>query len=204
MAQLARRFRANSAIRAQQLRVKLPDGSEQVMSRSEALGAAQALGKDLVEVDAQASPPAAHVMDFQAHLYQLQQAEEAQKKGERLNAKLNAPKEVRFGAKITEHDLCIKLKRAESFLEEGLRVSLVAEFADDAKAQLASATLDAAVQRLLGDKGPAKGKAALLKAKEKQRRAWVVTVKPAAAAVAAAKAGAAGGSAVAPPQHPPP
>ncbi len=97
LAQLARRVRANSAIHAQQLRVTLPDGSEQVMSRSEALGAAQAVGKDLVEVDASASPPAARIMDLQLHLYHLQQAEEAQKKGERLNAKLNAPKEVGAG-----------------------------------------------------------------------------------------------------------
>ncbi len=79
---------------------------------------------DLVEVSPQAVPPVCRVMDWGKYHYQkIKQQQKAKKK-----QKVSEVKQIRFGMKIGQHDLDIKLKKAAEFLSEGHHVKLTAFF----------------------------------------------------------------------------
>ncbi|KAG2434447.1 hypothetical protein HYH02_012277 [Chlamydomonas schloesseri] len=85
-------------------------------------------------------------------------------------------KELQLRPRIGEHDLATKLKRAEGWLEDGLRVQLVVEFkgGDQEAASAAAALVESVVGRLAG-KGQPMG------SKRQMKSAWVLTMKPTAA-----------------------
>ncbi|HEX6462338.1 MAG TPA: translation initiation factor IF-3 [Candidatus Saccharimonadales bacterium] len=115
----------NEAIRASEVRVIGPDGSQHgIMSRSDALKAAEQYELDLVEISPSASPPVVKIIDWGK--YQYQKTKEQQRN--RKNAKASELKQMRFGLKIGSNDLDIKLRKVRSFLEEGHKVRISAFF----------------------------------------------------------------------------
>lgn len=108
-------------IRAPELRVIGTNGEQLgVMSRKDALAAAEEAGVDLVEISSDANPPVAKIVDWGK--YQYQKMKEQQKN--RKQAKANELKQMRFGLKIGSGDLDIKLRKIRGFLEEGHKVRL--------------------------------------------------------------------------------
>ena len=119
------RVRTNGAIRAETLRVIDADGEQiGVISKQEALDKARAAGLDLVEISPQANPPVAKIIDWGKYQYQkTKQAQKNKKKSKALDVK-----QIRFGLKIGQHDLDVKLKKIRTFLEAGHKVKITAFF----------------------------------------------------------------------------
>lgn len=90
------------------------------MPREEALKIAEQRGLDLVEVSPDASPPVAKIVDWGKYNYQ--RTKQLQKS--RKNAKSLEVKQMRFGLKISQHDLAVKLTKVNRFLEAGHKVKI--------------------------------------------------------------------------------
>jgi len=113
--------RLNSEIRAPQLRVLDQDGNQLgILSRNEALRIAEEQDLDLVEISADANPPVAKIVDWGKYNYQRTKQLQKNKR----NAKALEVKQMRFGLKISEHDLGVKLRKVTDFLEAGHKVKL--------------------------------------------------------------------------------
>jgi len=130
----------------------MDDGrSAGVVSTDQARYLAEQSGLDLVELNANATPPITKLLDYNKYRYQ-------QEKHARGTAKpkTNDLKEVRLSFSIDSHDLMIKAKRAMEFLEEGhfIRVYIQLRgrenmFPDKAKQRLEQfqQTVDAVVEQ---------------------------------------------------------
>ena len=91
-----------------------------VMSRGEALAAAEQRGLDLVEISPDAKPPVAKIVDWGKYNYQ--KTKQLQKS--RRNTKVSELKQMRFGLKISDNDMGVKLRKITTFLEEGHKVRI--------------------------------------------------------------------------------
>ncbi len=112
----------NHTIRAATLRVIDEDGAQiGVLTREEALRMAQDKELDLVEISPNADPPVAKIVDWGKYNYQKTKQLQKSKR----NAKSLEVKQMRFGLKISDHDLGVKLKKVSQFLENGHKVKLV-------------------------------------------------------------------------------
>lgn len=90
------------------------------MSKQEALDMARERELDLVEISPDANPPVCKIVDWGKYNYQ--KTKQAQK-----NRKATKPlemKQMRFGLKIGEHDLAIKMGKVTKFLEIGHKVKI--------------------------------------------------------------------------------
>jgi translation initiation factor IF-3 len=118
---IAKSSRLNQEIRAPQLRVIGEDGRQLgVLSRAEALQAAQDAELDLVEISPNADPPVAKIVDWGKFNYQkTKQLQKNQRGTKNLDVK-----QMRFGLKIGDHDLGVKLRKIREFLEEGHKVKI--------------------------------------------------------------------------------
>ena len=90
------------------------------MSLREALAAAEKAGLDLVEISPNANPPVAKIVNWGK--YQYQKMKDQQRK--RKLAKASDLKQMRFGLKIGQGDLEVKLRKVRKFLEEGHKVRI--------------------------------------------------------------------------------
>lgn len=90
------------------------------MSRVDALRAAEAAGLDLVEISPEAKPPVVKIVDWGKYNYQ--RTKQLQKN--RRNAKSPEVKQMRFGLKISDHDLGVKTRKITDFLNEGHKVKI--------------------------------------------------------------------------------
>ena len=90
------------------------------MSRQDALKKAEEAGLDLVEISPNADPPVAKIVDWGK--FQYQKMKEAQKN--RRSNKQSELKQMRFGLKIGQGDLDIKLRKVREFLAEGHKVRI--------------------------------------------------------------------------------
>lgn len=95
-----------------------------VVTRDEALQKAKDAGLDLVEIAPNANPPVAKVIDFQKFRYSETKKERAARKG----ASDAGLKELWLSPRIADHDLNVRLNRAEKFLDEGHKVKLTVKF----------------------------------------------------------------------------
>ncbi len=91
-----------------------------MLSRAEALQAAEQRGLDLVEISPQASPPVAKIIDWGKYNYQRTKQLQKNKR----NTKTLEVKQMRFGLKIGEHDLGVKLRKVNEFLDTGHKVKI--------------------------------------------------------------------------------
>jgi translation initiation factor IF-3 len=92
-----------------------------VLSRQEALDQAKQAGLDLVEISPDANPPVAKIVDWGKYNYQRTKQLQKNKR----NAKPLEVKQMRFGLKISDHDIGVKRKKILEFLEEGHKAKLV-------------------------------------------------------------------------------
>ena len=115
----------NDRIRAREVRVVAPDGSQiGVKAIEEARWLADNLGLDLVEVAPDARPPVVRLMDYGKFKYeQSVKAREARKRQTRT-----VIKEVKLRPKIDTHDFEVKRLRAEKFLGLGDKVKVTMMF----------------------------------------------------------------------------
>ena len=112
----------NNSIQASQLRVVDEDGNQLgILSKVEALRLAEERGLDLVEISPNAKPPVAKIVDWGKFNYQKTK----QQQKNRRAVKASELKQMRFGLKISEHDLGVKLKKVTGFLEAGHKVKIV-------------------------------------------------------------------------------
>ncbi len=113
--------RLNESIRAPSLRVIDEDGQQLgVLSRYEALDMARQQDMDLVEVSPNANPPVAKIVNWGKYNYQRTKQLQKSKR----TAKAVGIKQMRFGLKIGEHDLSVKLRKVTDFLNAGHKVKI--------------------------------------------------------------------------------
>ncbi|MDR3228754.1 MAG: translation initiation factor IF-3 [Puniceicoccales bacterium] len=115
--------RRNDRIRVPEVRVIDPDGQQAgLMDIADALQRARGFGLDLVEIAPNARPPVCRIVDYGKYLY-----EEAkrQRKAKAATVKM---KEVKLRPRCDEHDLMIKIRRAENFLFHGHKIKLTLSF----------------------------------------------------------------------------
>jgi len=116
------------------------------MSKFDALKEARDRGLDLVEVSPNASPPVAKIVDWGKYKFQ----QEKKKKDSKKASKAKDMKEIRFGLKIGDNDLDIKLKKVREFLIDGHKVKISAVFKgrEMAHREIGYKVLDKAMDKL--------------------------------------------------------
>lgn len=113
----------NRSIRAKEMRVISPDGEQLgVLSKEDALKAAEKFNLDLVLVSPGAKPPVARILDYGKFRYQQQRKAREQRK----NQKTIKTQEIRLSPAIDDHDFETKLRQAKNIIDKGnkLRVSI--------------------------------------------------------------------------------
>jgi translation initiation factor IF-3 len=111
----------NEQIRAREVRVIDSEGQQLgVMTSREALSRAEDRDLDLVEVSPTAVPPVCKIMDFGKYKYQLNK-KHAQRKTIDV-------KEVKVRPQINEHDLDLKIRNVNRFIEGGDKAKIVMYF----------------------------------------------------------------------------
>ena len=96
------------------------------MSSRDALALAQEKGVDLVEIAGNATPPVVKVIDWGK--YQYQKMKEEAKNRKKAREKQSELKQMKIGLKISDNDLNIKLRKIQSFLDDGDRVKIMVVF----------------------------------------------------------------------------
>jgi translation initiation factor IF-3 len=117
------------------------------MSRQEALQKAQLAELDLVEISPDSKPPVAKIVNWGKFNYQ--RTKQLQKS--RRNTKVSELKQMRFGLKISEHDMGVKLKKINYFLQDGdkVRISIVYKGRELAHKELGNKLMD----KIIGELG---------------------------------------------------
>jgi translation initiation factor IF-3 len=114
-------LRANNQIRVPEVQV-IDDAGAQLgkMRTFDALNLAKEKGLDLVEVGPQAQPPIAKIMDFGKFMYRKAKSE----KKSQARPKDQETKNIKIGFKTGVHDLKVKSRKIDEFLNEGYMVKL--------------------------------------------------------------------------------
>ena len=94
------------------------------MSSRQALELAAERQLDLVKIAPQAKPPVCRIMDYGKFKFEQSKKE----KEARRNQKIVNIKEIRFSPTIEDHDLNVKAKNAQKFLQEGDKVKVTIRF----------------------------------------------------------------------------
>ena len=96
-----------------------------IMSTKEAMGLAKTENLDLVLIVEKAEPPVARIVELNKYKYEIQKNEKEMAKKARA-ARIDT-KEIKFKPNICEHDLLIKLKHAQEFLNDGAKVKITVQ-----------------------------------------------------------------------------
>lgn len=114
----------NSAITFPQVRLIDPNGAFiGIVDSRTALIKAKELGLDLICTTVKADPPVCKIQEFSKWNYEQQKKEKQKKKLERQNRV--ELRELQFRPNIDVHDLNVKLKKAQEFIDDGDKVKLV-------------------------------------------------------------------------------
>lgn len=169
--------RINNRIVAKSVQVIGSDGQNMgVMPIANAIAMAADMGMDLVELNANTTPPVTKIMDFGKYKYeQKKRASEAKKKQKTIEMK-----EVWIKPFIEENDLQIKLKKVFEFLDEGNKVK-IAVMTHGSKRVLAMGKdaipgLFAHVVELIGERGTLESRS---KPDERTKSIVIAPAKPA-------------------------
>lgn len=95
-----------------------------IMPTRTAIEQAQNKGFDLVEISPNADPPVCKILDYGKFRYQQQKKKNEAKKKQ----KVTEIKELKLRPSIEEHDLDVKLRAAQRFLESGDKVKFTLRF----------------------------------------------------------------------------
>ena len=114
----------NSAITFPKIRLIDPNGAFiGVVDSKTALAKAKELGLDLICTTVKADPPVCKIQEFSKWNYEQQKKEKQKKKLERQNR--IELRELQFRPNIDVHDLNVKLKKAQEFIDGGDKVKIV-------------------------------------------------------------------------------
>ena len=113
-------YKINELIKSPVVRVVGENIEPGIYNIREALGLAENLGLDLVEISPTANPPVCKVIDYKKFLYELKRK---QKEMKAKTAKI-VVKEIRLGPNTDDHDFNFKLNHAIKFLKEGAKVKV--------------------------------------------------------------------------------
>lgn len=121
MSIISDKVRINEKIRGRELRIISETGEQLgIMSVAEALEIAVQKELDLVEISPNAAPPVCKIMDYGKYKYeQTRKAKDAKK-----NQKQVVVKEVKFRARIDQHDMDTKISQVKKFLEKDNKVKI--------------------------------------------------------------------------------
>lgn len=118
-------MRVNREIRAPRVRVIDRDGNQLgVLTLMDAIGRAEQVGLDLVEIAPTADPPVCKIIDFGKYRYQQTKKEKESKKSQH-QVKV---KEIKVKPSTDEHDLQTKLRHAREFIAKGNKVKITCMF----------------------------------------------------------------------------
>ncbi len=118
-------MQVNEKIRDREVRLIDANGEQLgIMSARDAQKIAYDRQLDLVKVAPQAKPPVCRIMDYGKYKYETSKKE----KEARRNQKIVNIKEVRLSPTIEEHDLNVKKRNAEKFLNNGDKVKVSIRF----------------------------------------------------------------------------
>ncbi|MDH4230704.1 MAG: translation initiation factor IF-3 [Nitrospirota bacterium] len=135
----------NEQIRAREIRVIDKEGQQLgVMSVRDALKVAEERELDLVEVSPTAVPPVCKILDFGKYKYQLNK-KHTQKKTADI-------KEVKVRPQVGEHDLELKIRNINRFIEDGDKAKIVMYFRgrEIIRPEIGMKVFDKISQRLTG------------------------------------------------------
>ncbi len=114
-------YRVNEQIIAPEVRVIDEEGAVVgVLDVPKAVALARERGYDLVEVFPKAEPPVCKLLDFGQFKYQKEKELRLQK----AHAKKVDTKGIRLSVKMGTHDLDIRKRQAEGFLEDGDKIKI--------------------------------------------------------------------------------
>ena len=117
--------RINDRIESREVRLVSQDGDMVgVVSLRDALIRAEEVGLDLVEISPNATPPVCKILDYGKFKYEAQKRANAARKKQRVIE----VKEIKMRPGIDDNDYNIKMKKVQSFLEEGDKVKLTMRF----------------------------------------------------------------------------
>jgi translation initiation factor IF-3 len=133
-----RKFKINKQIRAEEVRLLDPEGAMLgVFSAREAYAMAQEQELDLIEINPKSEPPVCRIMDYNKFKYQQSKSGAANK------PRKTEMKTLRVSVRVSLNDLQVRAKKAEQFLEKGMKVKLQAQMKGREKAhpEVASETM---------------------------------------------------------------
>lgn len=118
-------MRINEQIRVKEVRAVSSEGEQLgILPIKEALRLAQEKNLDLVEVAPNAVPPVCRIMDYGKHKYEQSKREKEAKKKQ----KIISVKEVKVRPNIEDHDLEVKIKNVNRFLDDEDKVKVTLMF----------------------------------------------------------------------------
>lgn len=119
------KLRFNEEIRAPRVFLVGAEGEKiGVVSRLEALKAAEEASLDLVEISPNVDPPVCRLLDYGKHQFQ-QRKKQAEAKKKQRQVKV---KEIKFRPSTEEADYQVKVRSILRFLEEGDKVKITVRF----------------------------------------------------------------------------
>lgn len=115
----------NEKIKDKEVRLIGEDGAQLgIVSREEALRLAQEADLDLVNISPKAEPPVCKLMDYGKYRFEQDKKQRESKKKQ----KTFSLKEMRLSATIDTHDMQVKAKNVQKFLEAGDKVKVSIRF----------------------------------------------------------------------------
>ena len=142
-------IRVNQKIRAREVRVIDPEGKQLgVLPTSQALGAAQQFGMDLVEISPNATPPVCKIVEYGKYKYEQEKKERESRKHQHAGK----VKEIKLRLNIDDHDYNTKLNHMREFLADGMKVkvSLFFRGRENAHPELGQQLMQRVIQDLEG------------------------------------------------------
>jgi len=118
-------YTRNGNIRAEEVRVIDTDGTMiGILPTRQAIALAREKELDLVEISPNAQPPVCKILDYNKYVFEQSKKEkDAKKKQSKVTLK-----ELRIKSRIAPHDLDVKLRQIEGFLQKKDQVRLVVVF----------------------------------------------------------------------------
>lgn len=118
-------MRVNEGIRAKQVKLINEEGKlAGIVETKDALLAARSKQLDLVEIVPGETPPICKIMNYNKYCYE----QEKRNKEARKHRRIGQLKEVRMRSTIGEHDLDVKSRHIQEFLETGRKVKVTVNF----------------------------------------------------------------------------